>query len=71
MSPAPRSVPGFYQQSKMNYPVAIGDAKFAEQYGGVLSLPASFVIGRDGGISAKYMGGTDISVIEWEIRSLL
>jgi cytochrome c biogenesis protein CcmG/thiol:disulfide interchange protein DsbE len=67
----PRPVPGFYQQSKMNYPVAIGDAKLAEQYGGVLGLPVSFVIGRDGRIYAKHVGETDISLIEREIKSLL
>jgi cytochrome c biogenesis protein CcmG, thiol:disulfide interchange protein DsbE len=55
----------------MNYPVAIGDAKLAEQYGGVLGLPVSFLIGRDGRIYAKYVGETDISLIEREIKSLL
>jgi cytochrome c biogenesis protein CcmG, thiol:disulfide interchange protein DsbE len=67
----PRLVHAFYQQLRMNYPVAIGDAKFAEKYGGVLGLPVSFLIGRDGRIYAKYVGETDISRIEPEIKSLL
>lgn len=67
----PRLVHAFYQQLRMNYPVAIGDAKLAEQYGGVLGLPVSFLIGRDGRIYAKYIGETDISLIEREIKSLL
>ena len=67
----PKLVRAFYQQLRMNYPVAIGDAKLAEQYGGVLGLPVSFLIGRDGRIYAKYVGEADISRIEREIKSLL
>jgi peroxiredoxin len=67
----PRLVHAFYQQLRMNYPVAIGDATLAEQYGGVLGLPVSFLIGRDGRIYAKYAGKTDISLIERELKSLL
>jgi hypothetical protein len=55
----------------MNYPVAIGDAKLAEQYSGVLGLPVSFLIGRDGRIYVKHLGETDISLIEREIKWLL
>jgi cytochrome c biogenesis protein CcmG, thiol:disulfide interchange protein DsbE len=67
----PRLVHAFYRQLRMNYPVAIGDAKLAEEYGGVLGPPVSFLIGRDGRIYAKYVGETDISVIERELKSLL
>ena len=67
----PRLVRTFYQQLRMNYPVAIGDAKLAEQYGGVLGLPVSFLIGRDSRIYAKHAGETDIFLIEREIKSLL
>jgi len=67
----PRLVRAFYQQLRMNYPVAIGDAKLAEQYGGILGLPVSFLIGRDGRIYAKHAGETDISQIERDIQSLL
>jgi peroxiredoxin len=67
----PKPVSRFYQQAKMNYPVAIGNAKLAEQYGGVLGLPVSFLIGRDGRIYAKHVGEADISSLEQEIKSLL
>jgi cytochrome c biogenesis protein CcmG, thiol:disulfide interchange protein DsbE len=66
-----RPLPGFYRELKMNYPVAVGDAKLAEQYGGVLGLPVSFLIDRHGRIYAKHVGETDISLIEREIKSLL
>jgi len=59
-----RMVRAFYQQLRMNYPVAIGAAKLAEQYGGVLGLPVTFLIGRDGPISVKHTGVTEVSLIE-------
>ena len=67
----PRLVRAFYEQLRMNDPVAIGDAKLAEQYGGILGLPVSFLIGRDGRIDAKYVGEADISLIEKEVKSLV
>ena len=33
----------FYQEFKMNYPVALGTAQVAEAYGGVLGLPITFL----------------------------
>lgn len=61
----------FYQQFKMNYPVAIGNANLAESYGGVLGLPVTFLIGRDGRIAAKYIGATDLNALQQKIQSLL
>ncbi len=61
----------FYQQFKMNYPVAIGSADLAESYGGVLGLPVTFLIGRDGRIAAKYIGATDLTALQQKIQSLL
>jgi len=67
----PRGVREFCEQLRVNYPIAIGDAKLAEQYGGILGLPVSFLIGRDGRIYAKDAGEMDILVLEREIKSLL
>jgi thiol-disulfide isomerase/thioredoxin len=61
----------FYQRFKMNYPVVMGNAKTGELYGGVLGLPIAFLIGRDGRITAKHIGATDISVFGREIAILL
>jgi peroxiredoxin len=61
----------FYQQFKMNYPVAIGNTNLAESYGGVLGLPVTFLIGRDGRIAAKYVGATDLAALQQKIQSLL
>ena len=61
----------FYEQFKIDYPVAIGDADLAERYGGILGLPVSFLIGCDGRIYVKHTGETDVSLMEQEIRPLL
>lgn len=71
MDDGPAPVRDFYQRFHMNYPVAMGNAKIGELYGGVLGLPIAFLIDRDGRIEAKHIGATDISVFEREIKALL
>jgi len=71
MDDGPEPVRDFYQRYRMNYPVALGNAKIGELYGGVLGLPIAFLIGRDGRIAARHIGATDLSVLEREIKALL
>jgi thiol-disulfide isomerase/thioredoxin len=71
MDDGPKPVREFYQQFKMNYPVALGNEKIVEAYGGVLGLPVMFLIGRDGEVAAKYVGEVQMPVLEQEIKSLL
>jgi len=67
----PEPVREFYREYKMNYPVAMGDQKVSELFGGILGLPTTFIIGRDGRVYSKHVGATDISVFEEEIKELL
>jgi peroxiredoxin len=71
MDDGPQPVQEFYKQFKINYPVAMGTTQLAESYGGVLGLPVTFLIGRDGKIAAKYVGATETSVIQQKVESLL
>ncbi len=71
MDDGPEPVREFYQHFHMNYPVVMGNAKTGELYGGVLGLPITFLIRRDGRIVAKHIGATDVSLIEREINGLL
>ena len=57
----------FYAEQKMNYPVAVGDDKLADQYGGVLGLPVAFLIDREGRIITQHTGETDAAVFEKEV----
>ena len=67
----PGPVVEFYKEFKMNYPVAVGNQRIAEVYGGIFGLPTTFLIGRDGRIYAKHTGAPSPSVIEDEVRQLL
>jgi hypothetical protein len=49
----------------------MGTAKTGELYGGILGLPISFLIGRDGRIYTKHIGATEASVFEREITHLI
>ncbi len=71
MDDGPKPVRQFYDEMKMNYPVAIGTESMAQSYGGVLGLPITFLIDRDGRVYKKHIGEVDMSVLEQEIQSLL
>lgn len=40
----------------INYPVLVGDEEVMKRFGGITSLPTSFLIGRDGKIKEKIQG---------------
>jgi len=71
MDDSPEPVVSFYKELQMNYPVAVGNARLGELYGGLPGLPTTFLIGRDGRIYAKHVGATDPAVFEAEIKELL
>ncbi len=71
MDDGPKPVREFYQEFKMNYPVALGNEKVAQSYGGVLGLPVTFLIGRDGRVAAKYIGEVQMSTLREAIESQL
>ena len=71
MDDSPEPVVDFYKELQMNYPVAVGNDRLGELYGGMPGLPTTFLIGRDGRIYAKHMGATDPTVFETEIKELL
>ena len=56
---------------KLNYPVAMGDAALGERYGGVLGLPLTYLIDRNGIVRAQIQGETDLNTIERQFKPLL
>ena len=66
-----KPVKDFYQRFKINYPVAVGDDKLAQSFGGVLGLPVNFIIDREGRVHTKFLGATDVSVIDKAVGELL
>jgi peroxiredoxin len=46
----------YLQQLKMNYRIVLGNDQVGDQYGGVDSLPTTFLIDRQGKIAATHVG---------------
>lgn len=60
-----------YEKYHLNYPVAMGDARLGESFGGVLGLPLSYLIDADGRIVDRYQGELDLPQLESKIKSFL
>lgn len=60
-----------YRKYGMNYPVAMGDAKLGELYGGVLGLPVTYLIDRNGKVVRRYEGAADLKQMEKDVQQLL
>jgi len=71
MDDAPALVRKLYSKMRLNYPVAMGDVKLGNLYGGVLGLPMTFLIDRNGVIQAEYQGEPDLNKIEAQVQLLL
>jgi cytochrome c biogenesis protein CcmG/thiol:disulfide interchange protein DsbE len=55
----------------LDFPVVMGDARLGDEYGGVLGLPVTYLIDRDGRIVAKFEGETDLDAMERQIQLVL
>jgi thiol-disulfide isomerase/thioredoxin len=56
---------------QLNYPVAMGDERLGARYGGVLGLPLTLLIDRNGIVRARFQGETDLQPIERQVAALL
>jgi peroxiredoxin len=66
-----KAVKPFVTQKGMNYPVVVGNDSVAELYGGIDSLPTTFLIDRDGGIASTHVGLVSKSEYQAEIVHLI
>jgi len=71
MDDDPAPVRSLSARIKLNYPVVMGDEKIGELYGGILGLPVTYLIGRDGEVLAEYRGETDLNAMEERLKALL
>ena len=53
------------------YPIVLGDARLGERYGGILGLPQTFLIDRNGRVFARYKSEVDLAQMERVIASRL
>jgi cytochrome c biogenesis protein CcmG, thiol:disulfide interchange protein DsbE len=70
MDDADPDVTATVSRLKLNYPVLMGDEHLGADYGGVLGLPVTFLIDRDGKIQARYQG-MSLTRIHSDIQNLL
>jgi thiol-disulfide isomerase/thioredoxin len=55
----------------MGYPIVLGTDDIASKLGGLIGLPTSVIISRDGKIVKRYIGLVDHNALDKEIQSLL
>lgn len=67
----PEKVQAFAAQNGMNYPVLLGTDDVSMKYGGIESIPTTFIIDRQGRIVNKFVGFRTKAEFEEEIKKLL
>ncbi len=65
-----QAVKPFISQAGINYRILLGDDKIGDLYGGIDSLPTSFVIDREGRIAAVHVGLVSKSRYENDLQQL-
>ena len=71
MDDTDKPVRPFGQKMGMNYPIVMGDAKLGDRFGGILGLPVTFLIDREGRLAARHDGQTAAAVFDKEVAALL
>ena len=60
----------FVTEHKMNYPVAVVGEDIEKLFGGVSSIPSTFVLNLDGKMVQRHIGTLNANVTEQEVRAL-
>lgn len=61
----------FAEDNGINYTLLLGNEKVTDLYGGVTSIPTTFILDREGSIRKRYIGYKDKEVFERDIKELL
>jgi thiol-disulfide isomerase/thioredoxin len=64
-------VESFVERHKVNYQILMADAQVRRDYGGIRSIPTTFVIDKEGKIQRHYVGYRNKDVFEDDINALL
>jgi len=64
-------VEAFVQKYQIKYPIMMTDGKVDKAFGGIPSIPTTFLIDSAGNISKKYVGYNSKAVFEADIKKLL
>jgi len=61
----------FVSKLGVNYPVIIGDSKLARGFGGVIGIPVTFLVDREGNLVKRLDGYVSERVLEKELEKIL
>jgi thiol-disulfide isomerase/thioredoxin len=64
-------VASLVRELRVNYPIVMGDEEIGLLYGGVLGLPVTYLIDRQGMVRARFKGNADLDAMESAIQRLL
>ncbi len=64
-------VPGFVDQMGINYPILLDKTGVSQMYGGIRSIPTTFVVNRDGKVVQRIVGSRPADVFEQIVTSNL
>ncbi len=66
-----KAVKDFLKEFPVSYPVAMSNRKIEDMFGGILGLPTSFLIDKNGKIVRRFLGYVPPEILEENIRRLL
>ena len=61
----------FIEKIGINFPVVLADRKIANDFGGVIGIPQSFLVDQDGNVVKSYPGYVDHETFERDIENLI
>ncbi len=59
------------QELTMNYPIVMGSDEISNAFGGLLGMPTSFLINRNGDIVKRYIGSLNPTEIDQDVKAQL
>jgi peroxiredoxin len=59
------------EKRSINYPVLMADATTARNFGGVVGIPTSFLVNKEGNVVKKYPGYVPHTILEQDIKKIM
>lgn len=66
-----KAVRPFLTQHRVNYPVVLGNDELYQSFGGLQSLPTTWIIDRQGRVAATYLGAVPAATLRGKIEAML
>ena len=61
----------FLEEMELNFPVLLGNDEMADEFGGIMALPTTLIIDKEGQIVSRHMGLVERAEYEKDIEGLL